>query len=59
MVQRLGHCRKEIRNTWKGLKCGAGEGWRRPGSKRRGIPYIEYKEGRLTGLATSCVGTAF
>jgi hypothetical protein len=23
------HCGKCIRNTWKVLKCGAGEGWRR------------------------------
>jgi hypothetical protein len=25
----LGEVRKYIRNTWKVLKCGAGEGWRR------------------------------
>jgi len=24
-----GHCGKCIRNTWKVMKCGAGEGWRR------------------------------
>jgi len=23
-----GHCGKCIRNTWKVMKCGAGEGWR-------------------------------
>jgi hypothetical protein len=28
-------------------------------SRRRGISYIQLKEGRLTGLVTSCVGTAF
>jgi hypothetical protein len=27
-VQKLGHLGKQIRNTWKVLKCGAGEGWR-------------------------------
>jgi len=26
---KLGHFGKQIRNTWKVLKCGAGEGWRR------------------------------
>jgi hypothetical protein len=29
MVLKLGHFRKEIRNTWKVMKCDAGEGWRR------------------------------
>ena len=29
------------------------------GSRRRGISYKQQKEGRLTGLVTSCVGTAF
>jgi hypothetical protein len=24
---KLGHLRQQIRNTWKVLKCGAGEGW--------------------------------
>jgi len=28
-------------------------------SRRRGISYIQYKEGWLTGLATSCIGAAF
>jgi hypothetical protein len=28
-------------------------------AKRKGISYIQYKEGKLTGLVTSCVGTAF
>jgi len=28
MVLKLGHFRKEIRNTWKVMKCDAG-GWRR------------------------------
>jgi len=28
-------------------------------SRMRGISYIQYKEGRLTGLVTSCPGTAF
>ena len=29
MVLKLGHFGQHIRNTWKVLKCGAGEGWRR------------------------------
>jgi hypothetical protein len=29
MVLKLGHFGKEIRNTLKVLKCGAGKGWRR------------------------------
>jgi len=29
MVLKLGRFRQQIRNTWKVLKCGAGEGWRR------------------------------
>jgi hypothetical protein len=29
MIPKLGHFGKAIRNTWKVLKCGAGEGWRR------------------------------
>jgi hypothetical protein len=53
------------------LKCGAGEGWRRSAgpimcemkkyyieSRQRGIWYIQENEGRLTGLVTSCIGTA-
>jgi hypothetical protein len=44
-VLKFGHSGKEIRNTWKVLKCGAGEGCRRSvgtknyytESKRRGI----------------------
>jgi len=31
VVLKLAHFGKQIRNTWKGLKCGAGEGWRRSG----------------------------
>ena len=31
LVLKLGHCGKQIRNTWKVLKCGAGEGWRSVG----------------------------
>jgi hypothetical protein len=31
MVLKLGHFRKYISNTWKVLKCGAGEGWKRLG----------------------------
>jgi hypothetical protein len=29
MLLKLGHFRKQIRNSWKVLKCGAGEGWRK------------------------------
>jgi len=29
MVLKLGRFGQQIRNTWKVLKCGAGEGWRR------------------------------
>jgi len=29
MVLKLGHFKKQIRNTWELLKCGAEEGWRR------------------------------
>jgi len=28
-------------------------------SRRGGISYIQQKEGKLPGLVTSCVGTAF
>jgi len=28
LVLKLGHFGQQIRNTWKVLKCGAGEGWR-------------------------------
>jgi hypothetical protein len=72
MVLEIGHFRKEIRNTWKGSKCGAGEGCRRSvgpivykmkkpytESRRRGISCTQYKEGMLTGLVTLFVGTAF
>ena len=30
MVLKLGRFGQQIRNTWNVLKCGAGEGWRRP-----------------------------
>jgi hypothetical protein len=29
VVMKPGHFGKWIRNTWKGLKCGAGEGWKK------------------------------
>ena len=54
MVLKIGHFGKCIRNTWKVLKCGAGEGWRRSvgpivfemkqyyiESRRTGIPHIQ------------------
>jgi len=29
MALKLGHFKEQSRKTWKVLKCGAGEGWRR------------------------------
>jgi hypothetical protein len=68
----FGRFGKQIRNTWKILKCGIGEGWRRSvgpdhvrneemllESMSRGISYMEYENGRLIGLVTSYVETAF
>jgi len=63
----------QLRNIWKALKCGAGEGdgkknsWTDcvryeevlKSSKRRGIFYIQKKQGTLTGFVTTGVGTAF
>jgi hypothetical protein len=53
-VLKLGHFGTQISNTWKVLKCGAGEGWRRSvgpivwemkkyyrESRRRGISYVQ------------------
>jgi hypothetical protein len=69
-VLKLGHFEKEIRNTWKVLKCGAGEGWRRSvgpikwkmkyyrESMMTAITYRQY-EGSLNALFTYCLGTAF
>jgi hypothetical protein len=54
------------------LKCDAGEGWKRSvgpivretkkyylESRSRGISYMKYVNGRLTGLVTFCIQTAF
>jgi hypothetical protein len=54
------------------LKCGAGEGWRRSvgqimseikkyylESRSKGISYMKYVNGRLTGLVTFYAETAF
>jgi len=59
VVTKLEHFGRSIRNTWKVLKCGAGEGWKISWTDRvrneemlhtvkeeRNI--IEIKEGRLT-----------
>jgi hypothetical protein len=56
----------------KVFKCGAGEGWRRSvvpimsemkkyylRSRNRGISYMKYGNGKLTGLVTFCAETAF
>ena len=63
---------QQMRNTWKVLKCGAGEGWRRSvvpimcemkkcylESMSRGISNMIQENGRLTGLVRSYVETAF
>jgi hypothetical protein len=68
----FGHFGKKIRNIWKVLKCGVTERWRTSvgpiaqemqkcyeEKRKRGTLYKQYKEGRLTGLVTSSVGTAF
>ena len=68
MVLKLGHLGKYVRNTWKVLKCDAGEGWRRLSGQEEelhrakgGEEYPTNKEkcGRVTGLVTSCVRNAF
>ena len=72
MVLKLGRSGQQIRNAWKVLKCGAGEGWRRSvgpimwemkkcyfDSMSRGISYMKLENGRLTRLVTSYVETAF
>ena len=71
VVLKMGHFGKRIRNSWKVLKCGAGEGWRRSvgpivckmkyyiESRSRGISYMKYVNGRRTGLVTFCVENAF
>jgi len=54
MVLKIGLFGKYIRNTWKVLKCGAGEGWKRSvgpvlrklkkyctQSRKKGMPYIQ------------------
>ena len=58
MVLKLGHFGESIRNTWKFLKCSAGEGWRRSvrpivwemkyyiESRRTWISNKPWKEGR-------------
>jgi hypothetical protein len=72
MALKFGRFGKEIRGTWRVLKCGAGEGWKRSvglivgrrtqhykDSRRKEVSYKQYIEGRLTVLVKSCVGTAF
>jgi hypothetical protein len=72
MVLKLARFGQWIRNTLKILKCGAGGGWKRSvglimwemkmyciESRRRGISYMKYVNGRRTGLVTFCVETAF
>ena len=72
MVLKLGRFGQQIRNTWKVLKCGAREGWKRSvglimwemkkyylESRSRGISYMKYVNGKRTELVTFCVETAF
>jgi len=72
MVLEFGHFGKQIIRTLKVLQCGVEEGWRRSvapivwkmkkyciGTRRKGIFCVLSNGGRLTGLVTSCVGTAF
>jgi len=70
MVMKLGRFGKWIRGACKVVKCGAGEGGEdhldrlcekeKMSECRRVEGYLAYskKEGKLSGLATSCVGTA-
>jgi hypothetical protein len=46
MVLKLGHFGKQNRNTWKVLKCGAGEEWRRLVGRSCKIRSITYSQGR-------------
>jgi len=66
MVLKLGHFGEQITNTWKVLKCGAGEGWTdrvRNGEVlhkvKEGTNFLHTKSGRSTGTVTCCVRTAF
>ena len=71
MVLKLGRSEQQIRNTWKVLKCGAGEEWRISWTDhvRNEEVLIRVNEqwnilheiikGMLTGLVTSYVETAF
>jgi hypothetical protein len=67
----IGGFGKEIRNTWKVFKCGTGK-WRRSvvptvrklkkycmASRRKAIFCIQYNEGKVSKLVTSCVTNAF
>ena len=67
VVLKLGHFGKQITDEWKGLKCGAGEGSVGRAKnvevlhgvkEEKSLTYGK-KEGRLTGLDTCCIGTAF
>ena len=66
MMLKLGHFGEQIRNTWKVLKCGAGEVW--TDRVRNGEVLHKVKEGtnflhtisrRPTGTVTCCVRIAF
>jgi hypothetical protein len=47
----LGHFGKYVRNIWKVLKCGAGEGWRRPTGPIAWELKKQYRESRRTGIS--------
>jgi hypothetical protein len=51
MVLKPGHFRKQIRNTWKVLKRGAAEGWRRSVRQTELERKKYYKESRRTGIS--------
>jgi hypothetical protein len=58
MVLQLGHFGKEIRNTRKVLKCGAGEGWRSVGThhvRNDGVLQRVKEESITTHLALQSV----
>jgi hypothetical protein len=67
-----GHFGKQIRNKWRVLKCGVGEGRRRlvwpivwkmknccHTESKTGTSYIQWKRRKLIGLVSSCIGTIF
>lgn len=71
MVLELGH-RKVDQKYQEVFKCGVGDGWMKISwttvwemkkyykeSWKKGTSKVQYKEGKLNGLVTSCEGDAF